>query len=622
MNFWLCAWTISSLLFFPVWRRSCSGHLPDSSAPTQLDSNSETSDEVETMSSENEAEEEVVFDLEIEKASEKEQDIGREVAKEMTQELVEAARSLVEERYAIFIADLDDVVKKYNPNAEEDLKDTWMSKHYFTTIKNFLHIRNNGFRHDIDLEVLPENDKALANELHAKLQRDDESAVKNAVQEAFNKYFESLDDVQRQVHSKTDEAMSSLKDCWLPNHYISILSAYIDFEKDKFKPHACVALLSPEDKAKVDQVSLKLRASNAADVDALLDEKWATYFTSMDAMLKKAGNIEDVKTIWMTQQYANVLEQYVNAQHDKVAETYYPKMAFQKSGKRDAGAAALDTSLSPEKTAKTTEPFSQLRRFQHGEPSSSKNNEKGSFTKDNDAQRNGFTPIEELGHLCVSSYSICGKVLTSMKDVQMIETKKGGQLAQFRYVLGDNTGVCEVTKVGQQSYSLMNQVHDLYMSTVTLSKAQWNDDRKQLQHTHSTVLQSTPATSAQFEDVKFPVQGDWLELPKLADWARVSVYAFVTDPGESLKNDQDGKNGKGWLRDATISNEKCQGMNLRIIHPNEDDFEFFEYGAPVFITYAKKYMEVSTQICMNSRGVAEKRWLVNSCKESVLLLHR
>ena len=247
-----CASTIQSLPFFPIWHRhSTIAPLSATLAATQLDSNSEASDGVETMTSEEcTAEEDVVFDLELEKASEKEQDIGRAVAKEMSNELVEAARPLVAERYASFVANLDDVVKKYNPDAEGDLKETWMTENYFTILKDFLHLKKNAFRHEIDFELLSDDDKQRADELHAKLQRDDEVAVKDAVQGAFNKYCEGLDDVQRQAF-KTDEATSTLKDCWLPTHYISILSAYIDFEKDKFKPDACVASLSPEDKAKV-----------------------------------------------------------------------------------------------------------------------------------------------------------------------------------------------------------------------------------------------------------------------------------------------------------------------------------------------------------------------------------
>ena len=198
-------------------------------------------------------------------------------------------------------------------------------------------------------------------------------------------------------------------------------------------------------------------------------------------------------------------------------------------------------------------------------------------TKDNETQKTR-TSIQDLGKKLATTYSVLGKVLTSMKEVQIIDTKNGQSLAQFRYVIGDSTGVVEVTKVGPESFSLMQQVHGLHNEAVMLSKAAWNDERKQLQHNSSTELQSTLAMADQLEDVKFPVHDDYSELPRLAKWTRVSVHGFICDPGESVINKQDGKTGKGWVREATIANIRCQGMNLRIVHQNEDDLEFFAEG--------------------------------------------
>ena len=152
----------------------------------------------------------------------------------------------------------------------------------------------------------------------------------------------------------------------------------------------------------------------------------------------------------------------------------------------------------------------------------------------------------------------------------MIDTRKG-PLAQFRYVIGDNTGVVEVTKVGPASFPLMQQVHRLHNEAVMLSKAAWNDERKQLQHNSVTELQPTLAMADQLEDVTFPVLDDYNELPRLAKWTRVSVHGFILDPGESVINKQDGRPGKGWVRNSTIANMRCQGMNLKIVHPNEDE---------------------------------------------------
>ena len=86
------------------------------------------------------------------------------------------------------------------------------------------------FRHEIDFEILFDNDKQCAQELHAKLQRVDEVAVQEAVRRAFNKYCEGLDDVQRQAFSSNEAMQSTLMNCWLSIHYVSTLSANIDFE--------------------------------------------------------------------------------------------------------------------------------------------------------------------------------------------------------------------------------------------------------------------------------------------------------------------------------------------------------------------------------------------------------
>ena len=90
----------------------------------------------------------VAFDLEFEEASNAERDIGKLLAKEMNNELVEEARSLVEERYKAFLADLPEVVVDHNPDYADDLKPAWMKHYYFTTLKDFMHRKNHSGRRD------------------------------------------------------------------------------------------------------------------------------------------------------------------------------------------------------------------------------------------------------------------------------------------------------------------------------------------------------------------------------------------------------------------------------------------------------------------------------------------
>ena len=313
------------------------------------------------------------------------------------------------------------------------------------------------------------------------------------------------------------------------------------------------------------------------------------YAAKMDEMVKKLGNIECIKAGWMVHNYAKLLQQFVNEQSNEI--TTPPPL----SSKRSAAEAALDLSLSPVKSAKMLPPSAKeghqtneghLSRLRRCSPV------KGSLfeppMKDNELQKS-ITYIQDLGKKLATSYSVLGKVLISMPEVQIIDTRNGKQLPQFRYVIGDSTGVVEVTKIGPQSYSLMQRVHGLHNEAVVLSKAAWNDERRQLQHGGVTDLQPTQAMADQLEDVQFPVHDDYSELPRLAKWTRVSVHGFICDPGASVINEQDGRKGKGWVRDSTIANMRCQGMNLRIVHQNEDDLEFFAEGVPIMIKYAKTF---------------------------------
>ena len=89
------------------------------------------------------AEEDVTFDLDLGATSHAEQDIGKLLVKEMNNELVEEARPLVQERYASFVANLPDLVKRHYPNVADDLKDDWMKEYYFTTLRDFMHHKKN-----------------------------------------------------------------------------------------------------------------------------------------------------------------------------------------------------------------------------------------------------------------------------------------------------------------------------------------------------------------------------------------------------------------------------------------------------------------------------------------------
>ena len=158
--------------------------------------------------------------------------------------------------------------------------------------------------------------------------------------------------------------------------------------------------------------------------------------------------------------------------------------------------------------------------------------------------------------------------MASMPEVSEITLADGKTLHQFRYLLGDKTGVAEVTKVGNQVKSLMQNVRRLEDDVVVLSKAVWNEGRKQF-------------------GVKFPEYDDFAQLSQLVRWTRVSLKAWICDPGASVLNQPEGKVGKGWVRECCIANSKVQGMNLKIVNPNEDDLDYFEERVPISILYVK-----------------------------------
>ena len=169
----------------------------------------------------------------------------------------------------------------------------------------------------------------------------------------------------------------------------------------------------------------------------------------------------------------------------------------------------------------------------------------------------------------------------------MINGKSGRTVPTFKFVLGDNSGIIEVSKIGQQCFNLMQQVHKWQDQTVVLSKAQWNQQRQQLQHDDFSSLQVH--SQYQLDDVKFPMFDDFSELPKLPEWSRVSLNAFIMDAGESVPNQKDGKVGKGWIRSIIVANMRSQGMIVKVVHQHEEDLDFLEQGAPITIIYAKTF---------------------------------
>ena len=107
-----------------------------------------------------------------------------------------------------------------------------------------------------------------------------------------------------------------------------------------------------------------------------------------------------------------------------------------------------------------------------------------------------------------------------------------------------------------------------------------------MQHRDQTVLHSGVGTY-EVGDVKFPQYDDWVQLPHVVRWTRVAVKGWICDPGSSVLNQPEGKVGKGWVRECCIANSKLQGLNLKIVYPNEDDLDYFEEQMPISIMYDK-----------------------------------
>ena len=147
----------------------------------------------------------------------------------------------------------------------------------------------------------------------------------------------------------------------------------------------------------------------------------------------------------------------------------------------------------------------------------------------------------------------CWENLVSMKEVQIIDTRNGKSLAQFRYVIGNSTGVVEVTKVGLDSYSLMQQVHGLHNEVVMLSKAAWNDERKQLQRNIFTELQPIPAMADQLDDMKFR---SWIRYNKTGSMTAMTSNNNGPAPAPGSEG-HDGHGVLGWKEFTEVFLNVC-----------------------------------------------------------------
>ena len=169
------------------------------------------------------------------------------------------------------------------------------------------------------------------------------------------------------------------------------METYIDFERNKFNPDPCATLLSPDDQATIQELSLRLTASDEVHVEAMVQQEWNAYDASMDAMVKKIGNTECIKASWMVQNYGKLLQRYVNETKDVISTP--PSL----SSKRSSAAVALDSCPSPVKSAKKLPPAALASSC-------------APAMKVNETPKN-ITSVEDLGKKLATTYSVVGKFL-------------------------------------------------------------------------------------------------------------------------------------------------------------------------------------------------------------------
>ena len=144
----------------------------------------------------------------------------------------------------------------------------------------------------------------------------------------------------------------------------------------------------------------------------------------------------------------------------------------------------------------------------------------------------------------------------------------------------------EVSVIGSESYSVMKQLRLVQGQALKVMKASWNASRKQLQHTTGTVLQVAPECTEQFEDASIPL-GVFADVLTASPWTRVSVEGCVLCAGEAGNCRQDARSGQVFVRDATIYNTFSQGINLRIVHSEEDAMDFLQEGDHIVVKFGK-----------------------------------
>lgn len=552
-----------------------------SCSETQVDSVSDCTESVESIDTfAVMSDDQPVFDVKVDDVSISEQEVARQITPDFTAALVDEAREYVEQAFARYVSSsIPALIKKCKPDIAEEVKEQWMHEHYFSQLSTFLHQKRTAFRAQVDVNLLSKADAEKADEMHKRLERSDEVEVQQALNDGFQSYYLKLDEVQRQVCDTDENVKATFRSRWMSTNYVSTVLRFLEVDKNKFKPDALMNKLSDEKVVQLQELCCKLTAADSEEFEVFLLEKWVAYEASMDEAIKETCSKDAVKDAWKLLNYVSLIEQFLREKRPGVM-TSSPSTptSNDQHHKRSADAASLASPLKTVKVAKTPshdgsnggdDRFTKLKRA-------------------SSANLGDFTSVIDLGKALTTSFSVIGKMLACLSDVQSIETKAGKSLLTFRYLIGDHTGVVEVTQVGQSCLSLMQQVKELQGAVVVLNKAGWSEQRKQLQHNKLTVLERADAAHT-VASVKYPLFDDFHELPRLPTWTRVSLDCYLCDPGCSVPAELSGRSTNGWQRDCTICSVRAKGIQLRVVHSHEHELDHFEEGLALQIRYGKTF---------------------------------
>ena len=114
--------------------------------------------------------------------------MAQELRSRVNPEDVEVAKDFVEGQFQLFYNGLSGVVQK--ACAENDLREQWLSTHYFSTLKDFSTRVKNAYVPHVSQDAVRDDGWKRAEELHKELAHQDEEPVQLLMANKVSAHYE------------------------------------------------------------------------------------------------------------------------------------------------------------------------------------------------------------------------------------------------------------------------------------------------------------------------------------------------------------------------------------------------------------------------------------------------